>query len=91
VLKALRALNWMVAGVLLGLLAIYRVLISPLLQALFGARCRFYPSCSQYAQESVRTFGPIHGSWKALRRLGRCHPFHPGGYDPVMPDRGNDG
>lgn len=69
----------MIEKLLLGLIAIYRYGISPLL----GRRCRFYPSCSEYAREAIQLHGPWRGSWLALRRIGRCHPFHPGGYDPV--------
>ena len=65
--------------VLLVLLTGYRRFISPLL----GARCRFYPSCSAYAVEAVELHGAIRGSWLAIRRLSRCHPFHPGGLDFV--------
>jgi putative membrane protein insertion efficiency factor len=75
-----------VAAMLLAAIAIYRVTVSPLLVALFGARCRFHPSCSVYAAESIRHYGPARGSWRALKRLGRCHPFHSGGYDPPVPD-----
>ncbi|PIQ24204.1 membrane protein insertion efficiency factor YidD [bacterium (Candidatus Blackallbacteria) CG17_big_fil_post_rev_8_21_14_2_50_48_46] len=46
--------------------------------------CRFYPTCSQYAVEALHCHGALKGSWLALKRLGRCHPFHPGGYDPVQ-------
>ncbi len=57
----------------------YRVLISPWL----GPACRFEPTCSQYACEAIRSFGIVKGSGFAVWRLLRCHPFHPGGYDPV--------
>jgi hypothetical protein len=65
--------------VLILLIRGYRVLISPL----FPPVCRFQPTCSQYAIEAIARFGPWRGSWMALRRISRCHPFHPGGYDPV--------
>ena len=58
---------------------VYRVTLGPLL----GGHCRFYPSCSQYAQEAVRRHGAWGGSRLAARRLLRCHPFHRGGFDPV--------
>ncbi|HEU4473875.1 MAG TPA: membrane protein insertion efficiency factor YidD [Gemmatimonadales bacterium] len=57
----------------------YQAAISPLLPP----SCRFHPSCSQYALEAVTRHGALRGSWLAARRLARCHPFHPGGYDPV--------
>jgi uncharacterized protein len=57
----------------------YRRFVSPLL----GPRCRFYPSCSAYALEAVQLHGALRGSWLAVRRLSRCHPFHAGGLDPV--------
>lgn len=65
--------------VLLALLRGYRLAISPLL----GSRCRFFPSCSEYAIESLGRYGALKGSWLALRRVLRCHPWHAGGYDPV--------
>ena len=57
----------------------YRRFVSPLL----APRCRFAPSCSEYALEALRQHGAARGLWLAVRRLARCHPFHPGGYDPV--------
>jgi uncharacterized protein len=68
-------------ALLLLLIRAYRTLISPL----FPPTCRFQPTCSQYALTAVERFGPIKGSWLAVRRITRCHPFHPGGYDPVPP------
>jgi uncharacterized protein len=65
--------------VLQWLIRAYQLCLSPLL----GPRCRFYPSCSQYALEAVRAHGSLRGSWLSLRRLSRCHPWHAGGYDPV--------
>ncbi len=65
--------------VLIGLLRAYRALISPL----YGQVCRYYPSCSAYALDAVRTHGAARGSWLAARRVGRCHPWAAGGYDPV--------
>ncbi len=58
---------------------LYQWTVSPLI----GPACRFHPSCSQYALEAVRRFGVLRGGWLAVRRIGRCHPWHPGGLDPV--------
>ncbi|MGB9597546.1 MAG: membrane protein insertion efficiency factor YidD [Candidatus Poribacteria bacterium] len=58
---------------------IYRIFISPLLPP----SCRFYPTCSMYAQEAIAVHGIIKGGWLTIKRLLKCHPFHPGGYDPV--------
>lgn len=66
---------------LIGLLKVYRAVISPL----YGQVCRYHPSCSAYALDAVSTHGAARGSWLAVRRLGRCHPWSPGGYDPVPP------
>jgi uncharacterized protein len=69
------------ARVLSALVIAYRRWISPALPA----RCRFYPSCSAYALEAIATHGALRGTGLAVWRLLRCHPFHPGGYDPVPP------
>jgi uncharacterized protein len=63
----------------LAVIAGYRRLVSPLVVP----RCRFSPSCSSYAIEAIESHGLARGSWLAMRRLSRCHPFHRGGYDPV--------
>lgn len=64
----------------------YQMFISPLLPS----TCRFYPSCSAYSLTALRRFGAIRGTWLTVRRLGRCHPWNPGGVDHV-PRRGHDG
>lgn len=63
----------------LSLIRFYQRWISPLL----GANCRFYPSCSCYAHDAIAVHGPLKGCVLTVRRLLRCHPWHPGGYDPV--------
>jgi len=57
----------------------YQLTLSPFI----GRQCRFHPTCSHYAAEAIERCGVVSGVWLALRRLGRCHPFHPGGFDPV--------
>ncbi|ADC64023.1 MULTISPECIES: membrane protein insertion efficiency factor YidD [Allochromatium] len=69
--------------ILIGLIRVYQYLISPLL----GPRCRFYPTCSHYAVEAIEVHGVARGSYLALRRVLRCHPWHPGGIDPVPEKR----
>lgn len=63
----------------LRLIWIYRYLLSPWV----GNQCRFHPSCSHYAEEAIATYGFLHGSYLTLKRLLKCHPWHPGGLDPV--------
>ena len=69
-----RAPGWM----LIGLARLYQKLLSPLL----GRRCRFEPTCSTYFIESIRKYGAIRGTFRGILRICRCHPWHPGGYDP---------
>jgi uncharacterized protein len=61
------------------LIRLYQLTLSPLL----GPACRFHPSCSHYALGAINRFGCLQGGWLAVKRLSRCHPWHPGGYDPV--------
>ncbi len=68
----------MLGRLAIGLIRFYQRGISPLL----GPCCRFTPTCSQYAIEAISKYGIFMGSWKAVRRVIRCHPWHPGGYDP---------
>ncbi|HTX71608.1 MAG TPA: membrane protein insertion efficiency factor YidD [Rectinemataceae bacterium] len=64
---------------LLALIWFYRTVISPLKPP----TCRFYPTCSSYAVEAITKYGPLKGGWLAIRRILRCHPLNPGGFDPV--------
>ncbi len=64
----------------IGLIRFYQLFISPL----FPPHCRFYPTCSQYALEAVKKYGVVRGSIMAIKRIAKCHPFHKGGYDPVV-------
>ena len=61
------------------MITFYRKYISPLM----APRCRFEPTCSRYALDAITKYGALHGSWLALKRILKCHPFHPGGYDPL--------
>jgi uncharacterized protein len=66
-------------SVVLGLIRGYQLTLSPVL----GGGCRYYPSCSQYTYEAVERYGWVRGSWMGVKRIGRCHPFARGGFDPV--------
>ena len=61
------------------LIRVYQVALSPLL----GPNCRYYPTCSHYAIEAIENHGSLRGAWLTLKRVGRCHPWHEGGFDPV--------
>ena len=63
----------------LGAVRVYQKLVSPL----FGNNCRYYPTCSHYTYEAIEIHGAVRGSWLGIKRIGRCHPFHEGGIDPV--------
>ena len=69
----------MLKKIITGFILFYQKVISPLKPP----TCRFYPSCSHYGLEAVHRFGPIKGMWLTVKRIGKCHPFHPGGVDPV--------
>ncbi len=72
-------LRWLAVRLLQLPILVYRYLVSPLI----GPRCRFMPTCSAYAMQALERFGPIKGSWLAIRRIVRCHPLNEGGFDPV--------
>ncbi|RNC28954.1 MAG: putative membrane protein insertion efficiency factor [Candidatus Dichloromethanomonas elyunquensis] len=65
--------------ILIGLIVFYQRFISPLKPR----SCRFYPTCSEYAAEAIKKYGILRGTGKAIVRVSKCHPYHPGGYDPV--------
>lgn len=71
-------LRRLVTGLLVGVIRWYQVILSPMI----GPSCRFTPTCSEYAILAIRGDGPLRGGYKALRRILRCHPWNPGGYDP---------
>ncbi len=72
-------LGKIMANACIGVIRIYQKLISPLI----GPSCRFYPTCSQYSIQAFKKYGFFKGTWLTVKRIGKCHPFHPGGYDPL--------
>ena len=82
----MRYFNTLLSLILRALIIAYRYGLSPVL----GANCRYEPSCSAYAQEAIGVHGPFLGSWLAIKRLFRCHPWGGTGYDPVPEGRSND-
>lgn len=68
----------MIARVVVAVLRFYQRGISPML----GNNCRFQPTCSQYAIEAIEKYGVLRGCWRGVKRICRCHPYHPGGFDP---------
>jgi hypothetical protein len=78
-MRQLGAMLWhLPARVLIGVVRVYQWTLSPLV----GRQCRFQPTCSAYFIGAVQKYGAVRGTWHGMRRIGRCHPFHPGGYDP---------
>jgi putative membrane protein insertion efficiency factor len=73
-------------SIALRVIRVYQIVLSPFI----GNQCRFHPSCSQYTMEAIDTHGVLRGCWLGLKRLGRCHPLHPGGFDPVPRDWHSD-
>ncbi|WP_102274161.1 membrane protein insertion efficiency factor YidD [Cytobacillus massiliigabonensis] len=69
----------MLKKIMIGFIRFYQIVISPLKPP----TCRFYPTCSHYGLESVKRFGAFKGGWLTIKRIVKCHPFHPGGFDPV--------
>lgn len=76
--QRIRQLGRLPAELMVLLVRCYQWLLSPLL----GRTCRFHPSCSEYFIQAVRKYGLFRGGWKGVCRIGRCHPWNPGGYDP---------
>ena len=69
--------RWQAGNLLIGAARVYQWTLSPLI----GRQCRFEPTCSNYFIEAVRKYGAVRGAWRGVKRIARCHPFHPGGVD----------
>jgi hypothetical protein len=80
-------MNSSISNFIISLIKAYRFILSPWL----GMHCRFHPTCSVYAIEAIQQYGVLHGSYLAIKRLGRCHPWHEGGIDPVPDTEGQSG
>lgn len=77
-MRCLRFIVLIPSAILIGMVRLYQIFLSPI----FGGQCRFHPTCSHYFIEAVKKYGAISGSYRGIRRILRCHPYHPGGYDP---------
>jgi uncharacterized protein len=77
-MRCLRFFMQIPSVLLIGMVRLYQIFLSPI----FGGQCRFHPTCSHYFIEAVKKYGAISGSYRGIRRILRCHPYHPGGYDP---------
>ena len=75
-----RSIKKLVAGIIIFIIRIYQKVISPLI----GKNCRFYPTCSEYSVLALKKYGPLKGSYLAVKRILRCNPFNEGGYDPLL-------
>jgi len=82
-MSAVEVVTWPLRMLALGLIWFYRNCITPWTPQ----TCRYYPTCSSYAEQAIRSHGPIRGGWLAVRRVGRCHPWAPGGVDHVPPSQ----
>jgi uncharacterized protein len=85
-MSAVEVVTWPLRMLALGLIWFYRNCITPWTPQ----TCRYYPTCSSYAEQAIRSHGPIRGGWLAVRRVGRCHPWAPGGVDHVPPTRADE-
>ncbi|MFU8784634.1 membrane protein insertion efficiency factor YidD [Aliidiomarina sp.] len=77
--KIKQTLQAIFRGIMIAMIRFYQLAISPLL----GPRCRFYPTCSEYTIIALKQYGVLKGSWLAIKRISKCHPGNPGGFDPV--------